>query len=75
MRFESIGRAMSQTVLIWSDVLPRIRYRGAYENNKMEKTRKTFNSAMHAYIRRIGGKAIRHQEIKWKIYFDRMGCT
>ena len=56
-----------QTVLIWSDVLPRIRYRGAYRNNKMKKTCKTFNSAMRAYIRRIGGKAVRHQEIKWNL--------
>ena len=31
------------TVLIWSDVHPRIRYRGALAHNQVEKTRKTFN--------------------------------
>ena len=53
------------TVLIWSDVLPRIRYRGATAHNKVEKTRKTFNSSMRAYVRKLGGKSLRHPQIQW----------
>jgi hypothetical protein len=53
------------TVLIWSDVLPRIRYRGATAHNKVEKTRKTFNSSMRAYVRKWSGKSLRHPQIQW----------
>jgi len=54
-----------QTVLVWSDVLPRIHYRGAQSDQKMEKTRKTFNSSMRAFIKKENGKAIRHPKIQW----------
>jgi hypothetical protein len=53
------------TVLIWSDVLPRIHYRGAHADNKMEKTRKTFNSSMRVFIKKANGKAVRNPEIQW----------
>ena len=59
-----------QTVLVWSDVLPRIHYRGAHADNKMEKTRKTFNSSMRAFIKKENGKAIRHPKIQW--YFPEL---
>jgi hypothetical protein len=74
---KALSELCPQTVLIWSDVLPRIRYRGADANNKMKKTRKTFNSAMRAYIRKLGGKVIRQQKKggTCHIYFDRLGCT
>ena len=62
---KALAEICPHTALIWSDVLPRIKYTGANANNKMEKTRKTFHSAMRAYIRKLGGKTIRHQGIKW----------
>jgi hypothetical protein len=58
------------TVLIWSDVLPTIQYRGANADNKIEKTRKTFNSSMRAFTRKCNGKTIRHPEIQW--YFSHL---
>jgi hypothetical protein len=54
-----------QSVLVWSDVLPRIHDRGAHADNKMEKTRKTFNSSMRAFVKKENGKAIRHPKIQW----------
>ena len=56
-----------ETMLIWSDVLPRIRYRGAFKHNKVEKTRKTSNSSMRAYTRKMGGKSVRHHQIQWNM--------
>jgi hypothetical protein len=53
-----------ETVLLWSDVLPRIRYRGPTAHNKVEKTCKTFNSSMRAYVRKMGGKSVRHPQIQ-----------
>jgi hypothetical protein len=42
----TLHNMVPSSVLIWSDVLPRVHYRGTSSDAKMEKTRKTFNSAM-----------------------------
>ena len=63
----TLAKLCPETMLIWSDALPRIRYRGAVTQNKVEKTRKTFNSSMRAYTRKMGGKSVRHHQIKWNI--------
>jgi hypothetical protein len=34
---KALAELCPHTALIWSDVLPRIKYRGAHANNKMEK--------------------------------------
>ena len=45
-----------KTVLLWSDVLPRIRYRGAKAHNKVEKTRKTFKFIHESLCEKNGWK-------------------
>ena len=51
---KALAELCPHTAIIWSDVLPRIKYRGANANNKMEKICKTFNSSMRAYVRKLG---------------------
>ena len=63
----TLAKLCHQTVLIWSDILVRVSYRNAESNSKMEKNRKTENSAMRAHTRKNGGKSIRHHGINWNM--------
>ena len=63
----TLAKLCPQTVLIWSDILARVSYRNAESNSKMEKNRKTLNSAMRAHTRNYGGKSIRHPGINWNM--------
>ena len=49
------------TVLIWSDVLLRIHYRGDLADNKMEKLEKIILSR-RVLIKKANGKAVRHPQ-------------
>ena len=53
------------TVIIWSDILPRIEYRGARSNKQMELARMNYNKKMRAFVKSLGGKCIRHPGIRW----------
>ena len=63
----ALAKLCPLTTLIWSDILARVSYRDASNNNKMEKTRKTLNSALRAHTRKLGGKSIRHPGINWDL--------
>jgi lysophospholipase L1-like esterase len=65
----TLAKLCPQTVLFWSDILARVSYRNAESNSKMEKPRKTLNSAMRAHTRKNGVKSIRHPPagINWNM--------
>ena len=46
--------------LIFSEILPRLYYKGAINQKKVEKTRKTLNRRIRALMGRCGGHVIRH---------------
>ena len=52
---------------IWSEVLPRVHYRGAISDAKIEKARKTFNAAIRKGISKLNGQCIKHPLIQWDI--------
>jgi lysophospholipase L1-like esterase len=64
---KTLSNMAPNTVLIWSDVLPRVHYRGAISDAKMVKARKTFNSAIRNYITAMNGICIKHTLIQWNI--------
>ena len=53
--FRTLHNMLPNTLLIWSDVLPRVHYRGAQSDAKMEKARKTFNSAIKKHVSAMNG--------------------
>jgi hypothetical protein len=53
------------TVIIRSELLPRIEYRGARSNGQMELARMNYNKKMRAFVKSLGGKCIRHPGNRW----------
>jgi hypothetical protein len=64
---KTLANMAPNTVLIWSDVLPRVHYRGAISDAKMEKSRKTFNSALRKGITALNGQCSKPLLIQWNI--------
>jgi len=60
-----VASVSPETKIIWSDILPRIQYRGAISNAKMEVARKCYNKKMRKFVKGIGGKCIKHPGIQW----------
>ena len=48
--------------IIWSEILPRLAYRGARDQVKVNIARKTLNRRVRAIMGRCGGHIIRHAE-------------
>ena len=61
----TLHKILPNTLIIWSDVLPRMHYRGAQSDAKVEKARKTFNSAIKKHVSAMNGVCIRHPLIQW----------
>lgn len=55
---------MPQTTLIWSQILPRIKWRYSDNSDLMEKGRRRLNSSIGAHLTRLGGCYIRYPDIK-----------
>ena len=66
-----VATASPFTKIIWSNILPRIQYRGVHSDEKMEVAKKNYTRKMWAFVKGIGGKCIKHPGIQWnnpKIY-------
>mgnify|MGYP002634365876 CR=1 FL=1 len=57
---------MPNTLIIWSFILPRLSWRGALNNDKIEKSRRRINREVRYYISKIGGKTIKHLDFEDK---------
>ena len=71
MKLMYVTSACAATKIIWSDILPRIEYRGAVSNKEMEVARIHYNRKMRAFVKGLNSKCIKHPGIRWnnpKIY-------
>ena len=61
-----LSRNFPQTRIVWSQILPRLRYRNEGNHLALEKVRKRINSYMAALVIRAGGFYIKYPEIDEK---------
>ena len=57
-----INMYIQNPIIIFSEILPRIFYKGAMNQRKVEKLRKTLNRRIRALMGRYGGHVIRHPD-------------
>ena len=53
------------TIIYWSDILPRVFYFGARSQKAMEQQRKVINRWAWACSRRIGCQVLSHPQFAW----------
>ncbi len=58
-------RLLPYSVIIWSDILPRHFYVGAWSQSSIESKRKSVNKTAHALVWANGGKVIKHRNFHW----------
>lgn len=58
-----IIKMFPRTVIIWSQILPRLSWRGHIEHYAMEKARRRVNNGVASYILGLGGKYLRYPDI------------
>ena len=56
-------RIMPQTVLVWSQILPRFSWRYSDNFEAMERCRRRLNNCIASFILKTGGCYIRHPEL------------
>ena len=56
----SVSKHLPLTRLVWSEILPRLHYKGASSQAKVETARKTLNRRFRTLVGRFGGHIIRH---------------
>jgi hypothetical protein len=49
--------------IVWSQILPRLFYRGKRSHFKLNKERRRFNTTLQSFCKTIDGAYIRHQDI------------
>lgn len=60
----SLAKLLPDTVLVWSQILPRQHWRGGVDQEAMDMVRKRLNSFVATALIRTGGKYIRYPEIQ-----------
>lgn len=73
---EKLIQLLPSTIIIWSQILPRLHWRGGGINQPaMERTRMWVNSYVATLLIRLGGKYIRYHELhkpfwngKWHVF-------
>ncbi|CAJ0965218.1 unnamed protein product, partial [Ranitomeya imitator] len=60
-KFPSFFPAMR---LVWSEVIPRLVWRGARELNAMERSRRTLNQRISRFVRFKNGVVVRHHRLE-----------
>ena len=60
-----LKQRLPHTQLVWSEVAARAKYRGANDDAKVEKARKTLNASIRQHVVKLGGFCIRHPQIVW----------
>lgn len=58
-----LSNKMPKTLIVWSQILPRRKWRNEITHRKLEKGRKRINSCISTYIIKRGGAYIRYPEI------------
>lgn len=60
-RFSSF---VPELVLVWSEIIPRVVWRGARDLGAVEGARRTINARMARFVRHKGGVVVRHRELE-----------
>ncbi|KAM3917711.1 uncharacterized protein RB166_016656 [Leptodactylus fuscus] len=61
---ESIPSFFKKVVVVWSEMVSRVNWRGARDYKAMEKVRKTVNAQLARFVRSKGGVVVRHRELE-----------
>lgn len=61
--FAYIGSVWPEVRLVWSDIVPRVRWRGARDLKAIDKARKKVNWAVSRFMETEGGFAVRHPRL------------
>ena len=66
LSLRSVKAALPNTFLIWSDIIPRVRYHNAplRDQSKIDKTRRSVNKYARSLESRLGGSGLRHFDIQ-----------
>jgi len=69
----TIQRKLPNTIIVWSQILPRRSYRFSTNNKAMEKCRYRLNNSIAKFVlEKMGGRYIRHPELfrSWSLFED-----
>ena len=58
-----IQAALPNTIVVWSDMLPRISYRYAHNSDSVDAARETVNRYVRGYMAKNNMRAIRHSAV------------
>ncbi|XP_056385834.1 uncharacterized protein LOC130282023 [Hyla sarda] len=61
---ERLGGFFSEMVLVWSEIVPRVKWQGARDAEAIERSRRLVNSRMARFVRSKGGVVVRHRELE-----------
>lgn len=59
-----LHQLLPETVIVWSQVLPRVQWRGELDHFALERARERLNNCIATFILKLGGKYIRYPELK-----------
>ncbi|KAM4021087.1 uncharacterized protein ACNLHF_001246 [Anomaloglossus baeobatrachus] len=54
----------SQVLIVWSEIVPRVVWRGARDWAGMERTRRTINHCISRFVHFKGGVIVRHRQLE-----------
>lgn len=61
-----LSKMLPDTALVWSNILPRYKWRFSNNTGAMETTRRRINRGMRSYLLKIGGYVIKHTDFEDK---------
>ncbi|KAM3928101.1 uncharacterized protein RB166_006232 [Leptodactylus fuscus] len=66
MRFdlERIPGFFPEMVLVWSEIVPRLRWQGSRDPESAERCRRSVNARMARFVRSRGGVVVRHRQLE-----------
>ena len=59
----TLSRMLPNTTLVWSQVLPRLKWRDEDDHRAVNKIRRRINSKIATFVMRMGGRYIRYPEL------------
>ncbi|XP_063287379.1 uncharacterized protein LOC134572384 [Pelobates fuscus] len=60
----SLRDLLPGVMLVWSEIVPRRRWRHARDPEAIDRCRKKVNSLMASFVRKLGGVVVRHSELE-----------
>jgi len=70
---KQLMQLLPNTTIVWSSILPRLRYRSSKNTKAMENCRTRINRSLIDYVIKYGGKAIKYPEFNDRypgLFFD-----